>query len=66
MNKKQFDQEITLEPLLYGEYNVGIYDADKNNILDEKYYCVNKDIAIQTAKFLKEKKYPNAVIVDYS
>jgi hypothetical protein len=56
-------KEIAIETLLFGEYYVAVYE-NQDLVLENKYYCINKDIAEQTAKVLQEK-YPGYEIKYY-
>lgn len=57
-------KEIAIEPLLYGEYHVAVYE-DQELMLDKKYYCTSNFSAKLIAKDLKRKTYKDYEIVEY-
>lgn len=57
------NKEIAIEPLLFGEYYVAVYE-NQELLLDKKYYCINRVVAEITAQELL-KKYPDYVILNY-
>jgi hypothetical protein len=54
---------IEIEPLLFNDFHVGVYDENLSLVLDKKYYCKGQHSATFTAVALL-REYPEAIIKD--
>lgn len=50
-NFKAGKYEVTIEPLLYGDFYIAVY-KDEQLVLDKKYYVNNMTAAVSVAKVL--------------
>jgi hypothetical protein len=51
----QVKPEIVIEPLLYGEYYVSVYE-NKQMLLDKKYYVNSLEAALLVAKKISDQR----------
>lgn len=61
ITKEEIADEITIEKSLFDEYYVAAY-KDQLPLQENKYYCINLEIALLTADVLK-KRYPKAKVL---
>lgn len=54
--------EILIEPMLFGDYRVAVYDEKQNSILDKDYFCRGILSAELTAGLIKRDLFPEAEI----
>lgn len=62
MNNKP---HILIEPMLFGDYRVGVWDENLNSMLDKEYFCRGELSAIITAKLVQQDLFPDLKIINY-
>lgn len=58
--------EILIEPMLFGDYRVGVWDDKLNPMLDKEYFCRGLESAILTANLVKQDLFPEGIIQMYN
>lgn len=53
---------ILVEPMLFGDYRVGVWDEDLNSMLDKEYFCRGLPSAMETATSVKMDLFPKLEI----
>jgi len=55
--------QILVEPMLYGDFRVAVWDENLCGLLDREYFCRGLDSAILTAGLVKRDLFQEAEIV---
>ncbi len=55
---------ILIEPMLFGDYRVGVWDENLNSLLDKEYFCRGYPSAFLTAQEVKASLFPGLEILD--
>lgn len=56
-------KHILIEPMLFGDYKVNVWDESLNSLLDKEYFCRGMNAAINTAVSVKTDFFPELEIL---
>jgi len=62
---KQITNRIVIEPMLFGDYAIGVYDEDDLLVLDKKYFVRGYTPTLLSALAIQEDMYPDSKIYEY-
>ena len=57
--------EILIEPMLFGDFKVNVWDDNLNSMLDKEYFCRGYPSAFLTAQEIKASLFPELSIRIY-